>query len=41
MWLIIAALVILAAVVGAVLLYFFKVDLILAFRQLCGRDNGK
>lgn len=40
-WLIIAVLLILAVIVGAVLLNFFKIDLILAYRHLCGKDKSK
>ncbi|XP_058236965.1 interleukin-1 receptor type 1-like isoform X2 [Hemibagrus wyckioides] len=39
-WLIIAVLPILAVIVGAVLLNFFKIDLILAYRHLCGKDKN-
>ncbi|XP_060754756.1 interleukin-1 receptor-like 2 isoform X2 [Neoarius graeffei] len=38
-WLIFILLLIIAAVVGAVLLNFFKIDLILAYRRLCGKDK--
>lgn len=40
-WLIFILLLIIAAVVGAVLLNFFKIDLILAYRRLCGKDKSK
>lgn len=40
-WLIFIPLLIIAAVVGTVLLNSFKIDLILAYRHLCGIDNSK
>ncbi|KAK3530463.1 hypothetical protein QTP86_024379, partial [Hemibagrus guttatus] len=39
-WLIIAVFLVLAVIVGAVLLNFFKIDLILAYRHLCGKDKN-
>ncbi|KAK2817977.1 hypothetical protein Q7C36_021910 [Tachysurus vachellii] len=38
-WLITVVLLVLAAVLSAVLLNFFKIDLILAYRHLCGKDK--